>query len=61
MHLAAGIRRPTRTGHLRRGKGLSNAGQKIAAVVLAAGKGTRMKSQTAKVLHEAGEILCNVW
>jgi bifunctional UDP-N-acetylglucosamine pyrophosphorylase/glucosamine-1-phosphate N-acetyltransferase len=32
---------------------LSNAGQKIAAVVLAAGKGTRMKSDTAKVLHEA--------
>jgi bifunctional UDP-N-acetylglucosamine pyrophosphorylase / glucosamine-1-phosphate N-acetyltransferase len=34
--------------------GLSKAGQKIAAVVLAAGKGTRMKSETAKVLHEAG-------
>jgi bifunctional UDP-N-acetylglucosamine pyrophosphorylase / glucosamine-1-phosphate N-acetyltransferase len=32
---------------------LSNAGQKIAAVVLAAGKGTRMKSEKAKVLHEA--------
>jgi bifunctional UDP-N-acetylglucosamine pyrophosphorylase/glucosamine-1-phosphate N-acetyltransferase len=32
---------------------LSNAGQKIAAVVLAAGKGTRMKSDRAKVLHEA--------
>jgi len=31
---------------------LSKAGQKIAAVVLAAGKGTRMKSETAKVLHE---------
>ncbi len=31
---------------------MSNAGQKIAAVVLAAGKGTRMKSQRAKVLHE---------
>ena len=26
---------------------------KIAAVVLAAGKGTRMKSEKAKVLHEA--------
>ena len=32
---------------------MSNAGQKIAAVVLAAGKGTRMKSAKAKVLHEA--------
>jgi len=32
---------------------LSGAGQKIAAVVLAAGKGTRMKSEKAKVLHEA--------
>ncbi len=32
---------------------MSNAGQKIAAVVLAAGKGTRMKSGKAKVLHEA--------
>ena len=31
---------------------MSNAGQKIAAVVLAAGKGTRMKSGKAKVLHE---------
>ena len=31
---------------------MSNAGQKIAAVVLAAGKGTRMKSERAKVLHE---------
>ena len=29
---------------------MSNAGQKIAAVVLAAGKGTRMKSGKAKVL-----------
>jgi bifunctional UDP-N-acetylglucosamine pyrophosphorylase / glucosamine-1-phosphate N-acetyltransferase len=32
---------------------LSSAGQKIAAVVLAAGKGTRMKSERAKVLHQA--------
>ncbi|HTO95951.1 MAG TPA: bifunctional UDP-N-acetylglucosamine diphosphorylase/glucosamine-1-phosphate N-acetyltransferase GlmU [Myxococcales bacterium] len=32
---------------------MSNAGQKLAAVVLAAGKGTRMKSEKAKVLHEA--------
>jgi bifunctional UDP-N-acetylglucosamine pyrophosphorylase/glucosamine-1-phosphate N-acetyltransferase len=32
---------------------LSSAGEKIAAVVLAAGKGTRMKSDRAKVLHEA--------
>ena len=32
---------------------MSSAGQKIAAVVLAAGKGTRMKSDTVKVLHEA--------
>ena len=32
---------------------MSNAGQRIAAVVLAAGKGTRMKSEKAKVLHEA--------
>jgi bifunctional UDP-N-acetylglucosamine pyrophosphorylase/glucosamine-1-phosphate N-acetyltransferase len=32
---------------------LSNVGQRIAAVVLAAGKGTRMKSERAKVLHEA--------
>ena len=32
---------------------MSEAGQKIAAVVLAAGKGTRMKSEKAKVLHEA--------
>jgi bifunctional UDP-N-acetylglucosamine pyrophosphorylase / glucosamine-1-phosphate N-acetyltransferase len=32
---------------------LPNAGQKLAAVVLAAGKGTRMKSEKAKVLHEA--------
>jgi bifunctional UDP-N-acetylglucosamine pyrophosphorylase/glucosamine-1-phosphate N-acetyltransferase len=31
---------------------LSSVGQKIAAVVLAAGKGTRMKSGRAKVLHE---------
>ena len=31
---------------------MSNAGQKIAAVVLAAGKGTRMKSERAKVLHQ---------
>jgi bifunctional UDP-N-acetylglucosamine pyrophosphorylase/glucosamine-1-phosphate N-acetyltransferase len=34
-------------------KRLSTEGQKIAAVVLAAGKGTRMKSDRAKVLHEA--------
>jgi bifunctional UDP-N-acetylglucosamine pyrophosphorylase / glucosamine-1-phosphate N-acetyltransferase len=34
-------------------KPLSSDGQKIAAVVLAAGKGTRMKSERAKVLHEA--------
>ena len=32
---------------------MSSAGQKIAAVVLAAGKGTRMKSEKAKVLHQA--------
>jgi bifunctional UDP-N-acetylglucosamine pyrophosphorylase/glucosamine-1-phosphate N-acetyltransferase len=32
---------------------VSDQGQKIAAVVLAAGKGTRMKSAQAKVLHEA--------
>jgi bifunctional UDP-N-acetylglucosamine pyrophosphorylase / glucosamine-1-phosphate N-acetyltransferase len=32
---------------------VSKEGQKIAAVVLAAGKGTRMKSDLAKVLHEA--------
>ncbi len=32
---------------------MGNAGERIAAVVLAAGKGTRMKSEKAKVLHEA--------
>jgi bifunctional UDP-N-acetylglucosamine pyrophosphorylase/glucosamine-1-phosphate N-acetyltransferase len=32
---------------------VSKDGQKVAAVVLAAGKGTRMKSDRAKVLHEA--------
>ena len=53
MHLAGSVRLPTRPGHLRKGRGLSNAGQKIAAVVLAAGKGTRMKSDKAKVLHAA--------
>jgi len=53
MHLAGNVRLPTRPGHLRKGRGLSNAGQKIAAVVLAAGKGTRMKSDKAKVLHAA--------
>src|SRR5467141_4335752 len=53
MDLAGGVRLPTKPGHLRRGRALSSAGQKIAAVVLAAGKGTRMKSDKAKVLHEA--------
>ena len=53
MHLAGNVRLPTRPGHLRKGRSLSNAGQKIAAVVLAAGKGTRMKSDKAKVLHAA--------
>src|SRR5438874_9140653 len=52
MHLAGGSRLPNKPGHGRRGRVLSNAGQKIAAVVLAAGKGTRMKSERAKVLHE---------
>ena len=32
---------------------MSQGRQKLAAVVLAAGKGTRMKSERAKVLHEA--------
>ena len=32
---------------------MSQGRQKLAAVVLAAGKGTRMKSDSAKVLHEA--------
>src|SRR2546425_1011797 len=36
MDLAGGVRLPTKPGHLRRGKGLSSAGQKLAAVVLAA-------------------------
>src|SRR5947199_423325 len=53
IHLAGGGRLPTKPGQLRRGKVLSEAGQKIAAVVLAAGKGKRMKSDKAKVLHEA--------
>src|SRR5712675_2149483 len=53
MYLAGGVRLPTKPEHLGRGKVLSSAGQKIAAVVLAAGKGTRMKSDKAKVLHEA--------
>src|ERR1700730_17604795 len=53
MDLAGGVRLPTKPGHLRKGRALSSAGQKIAAVVLAAGKGTRMKSDKAKVLHEA--------
>ena len=52
MHLAGAVRLPTKPGRLHRGNGLSKAGHKIAAVVLAAGKGTRMKSETAKVLHE---------
>src|SRR5256886_14271235 len=53
MDLAGGVRLPNKPGRLRGGKVVSSAGQKSAAVVLAAGKGTRMKSDKAKVLHEA--------
>src|SRR5207245_7393196 len=52
MHLAGGPRLATKPGHRRRGRIVSNLGQKIAAVVLAAGKGTRMRSERAKVLHQ---------
>jgi bifunctional UDP-N-acetylglucosamine pyrophosphorylase/glucosamine-1-phosphate N-acetyltransferase len=44
---------PTKGGRIQRGGVVPVGAQKVAAVVLAAGKGTRMKSERAKVLHEA--------
>ncbi|HEY5975087.1 MAG TPA: NTP transferase domain-containing protein, partial [Geobacteraceae bacterium] len=35
--------------------------QQVAAIVLAAGKGTRMKSDTVKVLHQLGERPLVAW